>query len=233
MRLVSPLSPLHVLTAEQTRVQIDETHRRNQIPIVVGGTAYWIQHLLFPGRLAALDENTAPQTGPDATSGSGEPPPTPSAQLQGAIASIPHELRPLFDVLPGRPPVADTHASEAFNLHRLLAAIDPPIAQRWHWKDTRKVLRSLELIKETGRLSSEIIAEQSRTAPPPRYERTLRRADIVLIGRAHPQISHAVFLALRTAGRPESSVGCPRRPDARGNLTAACCTSRRITKRFV
>lgn len=176
MRFVSSLSPLHVSTAEQTRAQIDETHRRNQIPIVVGGTAYWIQHLLFPGRLAALDEKAAPPTGRDATSGSGElppSPPTPSALLQGAIASIPQDLRPLFDVLPGRPPAADTHASEAFNLHRLLAAIDPPVAHRWHWKDTRKVLRSLELIKETGRLSSEIISEQSQTAPPPRYARTL------------------------------------------------------------
>jgi len=50
--------------------------------------------------------------------------------------------------------------------------LDPIVASRWHWRDTRKVLRSLRIITETGRLPSEIIAEQSKTELTARY-RTL------------------------------------------------------------
>lgn len=56
-------------------------------------------------------------------------------------------------------------------MHRLLQALDPAVASRWHWRDSRKVLRSLRIIAETGRLPSEIIAEQSETELTARYVR--------------------------------------------------------------
>ncbi|KAG1836655.1 tRNA isopentenyltransferase [Suillus subalutaceus] len=132
---------------------IDETHRMDMIPIIVGGTSYWIQHLIFPNRL-----------------------PTPGQSLSDSvaqsIANLPPELLELFNALPEHPPSAASHPQDALLLHNLLTALDEPVAQRWHWRDTRKVMGSLRVIKDTGKAPSEIIIEQSKTALIPRY-RTL------------------------------------------------------------
>lgn len=79
------------------------------------------------------------------------------------------EERDLFAKLPDPPPSASTDPDAALAMHKLLQALDPVVASRWHWKDTRKVLRSLRIIAETGRLPSEIIAEQSETDLTARY----------------------------------------------------------------
>lgn len=81
------------------------------------------------------------------------------------------ELLHLFYSLPESPPSAGTDPDAAFKMHNLLSVLDPVVASRWHWRDTRKVLRSLEIIKETGRKASDIIAEQSSrdTVSEPRF----------------------------------------------------------------
>lgn len=122
---------------------------------------------MFPGRLGVFDETTSevPVVPPISTEL--------SERLTLALSDLPSELRVLYDDLPDQPPIAATDPDAASTLHRLLTLLDPVVAQRWHWKDTRKVLRSLKIIKESGRLCSEIIQEQSATDPPPRY--VLRR----------------------------------------------------------
>lgn len=134
----------------------------NQIPIVVGGTSYWIQHLLFPNRLAIKDLDP---TSPAVTS-SGFPM---SVSLQDSVSQLPPNLFNLWTALPESPPNAGTHPEGALSLHELLQALDPPVAYRWHWRDTRKVLRSLQIMKETRRTPSEIISEQSESALIPRW----------------------------------------------------------------
>jgi tRNA dimethylallyltransferase len=107
---------------------------------------------MFPNRLAS-----------DTTSALKEGTKTPSMSpgLVNSITSLPPQLRILFDELPEHPPSATLDPDAAFNLHTLLTSLDPLIATRWHWKDTRKVLRSLNIVKESGRRASELIAEQS------------------------------------------------------------------------
>jgi len=109
----------------------------------VGGTSYWIQHLIFPNRLIGKDP------GQSFSSHSSE------------NSKLSPEERDLLDKLPDPPPSASTDPDSALAMHRLLQTLDPTVASRWHWKDTRKVHRSLKIIAETGRLPSEIIAEQS------------------------------------------------------------------------
>ncbi|KAF8892663.1 IPP transferase-domain-containing protein [Infundibulicybe gibba] len=130
---------------------IDETHARNQIPIIVGGTSYWIQHLIFPNRLPTVP--TTPQVPHD------------------LIASLPPHLLTLYLSLPDHPPLAESDPDAAFLLHSLLTALDPAVAARWHWKDTRKVLRSLRVIAETGQRHSDIMIQQARddATTKPRY----------------------------------------------------------------
>lgn len=160
-------------------MQIDETHRRNQLPIVVGGTSYWMQHLVFSGRLVSkFDESDTEQHDEkDATE-----PAQISKQLATAIAATSPELLKIYENLPDVPPLAASEPDEAFTLHSLLASLDPAVASRWHWKDTRKVLRSLQIIKQSGRLSSDIIHEQSQTVNGPRY--------IVCLLHAIPLFTH-------------------------------------------
>jgi tRNA dimethylallyltransferase len=131
-----------------------------QIPIVVGGTSYWIQHLLFPNRLISFGKSMSNATESTCL----------SAELMSIVAQLPQDLIDLFNTLPEHPPSASLDAEAAFSLHSLLSALDPPIAARWHWRDTRKVLRSLSIIKETGRKASDMISAQAETDTQPRYD---------------------------------------------------------------
>ena len=142
--------------------QVEETHRRNQVPIVVGGTSYWIQHLIFPERMASLDKSE--DDSPDVHG-----PTPPSTAFMSALASLPAELLSLFNNLPEQAPTADLDPQLSLDLHKLLAHLDPVVSQRWHWRDSRKVLTNLRLIQENRRLASEIIKEQSQLTSNPRY----------------------------------------------------------------
>lgn len=137
-------------------------HHRKEIPIVVGGTSYWIQHLIFPNRLSKPNEP------PSSFDMPWDP------ELQKAIDSLPEALHSLFQDLPQEPPSAKTDPDAAFQLHALLLHLDPPVGQRWHWKDTRKVLHSLNIIRSARRRASDIIAQQAEevTSSQPRF-RTL------------------------------------------------------------
>jgi tRNA dimethylallyltransferase len=136
------------------------------VPIVVGGTSYWIQHLVFSDRLIGFPQD------PSTTTKSAPKNPEETQDLLAPV--IDPELLHLFSSLPETPPSASSDADAASQLYRLLSAIDPIMASRWHWSDTRKVLRSLEIIKEKGRKASDIIAEQEsrNAASEPRF-RTL------------------------------------------------------------
>ncbi|RDX45420.1 tRNA isopentenyltransferase [Lentinus brumalis] len=144
---------------------IDETHARDEVPIVVGGTSYWIQHLIFPERMASFHKPSGEPT-------SKSVPSPPSEAYANALACLPSEMLSLFNNLPEAAPSADTDPHLTMSLHQLLTMLDPLVAQRWHWRDSRKVLTNLRIIQENRRLASEIIREQSQTTLKPRY-RTL------------------------------------------------------------
>ena len=131
-------------------------HENHELPIIVGGTSYWIQHLIFPNRLIPKDSVSRPHSPPLVEAPWSE-------QLLLSIASLPPDLLLLFHHLPEEPPSAKVNPDEAFRLHSLLSILDPVVSQRWHWKDTRKVLRSLQIIKECRQRPSDIIVEQSST----------------------------------------------------------------------
>lgn len=135
-------------------IKIDETHRMGQVPIVVGGTSYWIQHLLFPGRLSSPSNARGSI---QATISKNHMTP----DLKNSVDSLPPELLILLDDLPLNAPSANENPEMASAMHRLLSLLDAPMANRWHWRDTRKVLRTLQILRESGRRPSKIIEEQS------------------------------------------------------------------------
>ena len=130
-------------------------HENNELPIIVGGTSYWMQHLIFPNRLVSKDSGLRSQSPPPLAE------PSWSEQLLLSIKSLPPDLLLLLQHLPEEPPSAKVNPDGAFRLHSLLSILDPIVSQRWHWKDTRKVLRSLQIIKQCRQRPSDIIAEQS------------------------------------------------------------------------
>ena len=91
-----------------------------------------------------------------------------SDELAGIVSRIPKNLLARFQFLPERPPSASIDPEAALSLHRLLTILDPSLGSRWHWRDTRKVLRSLRIIKETGKQVSEVLREQSQIDMNPR-----------------------------------------------------------------
>ena len=84
------------------------------------------------------------------------------------LSQITGDLRQLYDALPEAPPSAADDPAGALALYNLLQALDPVVAARWHWRDTRKVLRNLNIMKDSGRKVSEILQEQSAVALSPR-----------------------------------------------------------------
>src|SRR5258705_376472 len=96
--------------------QIDEMHENKELPIIVGGTSYWIQHLIFPDRLVSKD--IVPRTPYHI-----EEEKTWSPELAESFVSLPAELLEIFKDLPADPPSAKTNPDLAFKLHTLLSVL--------------------------------------------------------------------------------------------------------------
>ncbi|EFP77220.2 uncharacterized protein PGTG_03176 [Puccinia graminis f. sp. tritici CRL 75-36-700-3] len=186
--------------------KITEIDHKGSLPILVGGTGYYIQNLILPGRLTkdvqspdALSELMTKKDihatkSPDFNQSSilddseeilercrqnGFDP-----NLLASLKSIsldhlrlvfllphlppfssPKEFPPDFpiELLPPKyqPPQA-TAEDLCIGLHEALQSIDPVMAGRWHWRDLRKVRRSLEVALCSGKLMSNLVAEQDQ-----------------------------------------------------------------------
>lgn len=186
VRAVPPFSSCCRSDCRSTQTR--ELRQRGAVPIAVGGTSYYLQHLVFPDRLAGPLPPSRPATPPAEFSASADtaerrsladvaqfPP-----DLRTCIESLPAELLDLFlafpalpaistpDEFPPRfplqllPPRLRSPATLAPALYSLLQAVDPKSAERWHWRDIRKVQRSLAIVWE-GRRWDEVVQEQRET----------------------------------------------------------------------
>jgi tRNA A37 N6-isopentenylltransferase MiaA len=131
---------------------------QRELPLVVGGTTYYVQHLLFPGKVvtARLAEgrggDTEPREANVATSPANE-------ELMQRIKKLPQQEAATWEAvvstsrntLPGVPPL---------HLWQLLDKLDPDMAKRWHPQDSRKISNSLRVIADTGRPHSDWVREQ-------------------------------------------------------------------------
>ncbi|KAM5439671.1 tRNA dimethylallyltransferase, mitochondrial [Microsporum ferrugineum] len=119
---------------------IDEIRSRGKVPILVGGTHYYTQSVLFHEPL--LDEGV-----------SGDETSKQSEQLQNnEILTTDSRNAVDFSILDATPE----------EVYQKLKEVDPVMANRWHPKEKRKVRRSLEIYLQTGRPASEIYEEQKR-----------------------------------------------------------------------
>ncbi|KAH8689684.1 putative tRNA isopentenyltransferase [Talaromyces proteolyticus] len=115
---------------------IQDIHSRGKIPILVGGTSYYVQSVLFNDGLVDSGKEDSKQA-PDEDY---------NVRQEGQSES---KDWPILDA-----PV-ETMLDK-------LREVDPIMADRWHIKEVRKIRRSLEIYLKTGRPASEIYAEQQR-----------------------------------------------------------------------
>lgn len=127
----------------------EEMLERKQVPIIVGGTSYYTQHLLFPGNVVAQRSQTR-------RSETKQPQ---SSALSSALASLDATLTETWKIVQDTPP-AVLPPVESTRLWSLLDALDPTMASRWHPLDGRKIANSLRVIVDTGRPCSEWIQEE-------------------------------------------------------------------------
>ena len=112
---------------------IEEIRSRGKLPILVGGTHYYTQSLLFRDRLAEAEE--------DVVGGESK-----KEEAQGPT----EDLEDKYPIL----------KESTEKLLARLQDVDPVMAERWHPNDRRKIQRSLEIYLQTGRKASDIYAEQ-------------------------------------------------------------------------
>lgn len=137
---------------------------KGKVPIVCGGTTYYLQHLLFPGRLITTTTTTTPEgrsTEAKEADLSSDP------RFQQLSEDQKHLLGQVSTGNTAKVDLASKAAADptlAMQLWKLLQALDPTMASRWHYKDSRKVANSLRVYKETGRPHSVWIAEQDSSS---------------------------------------------------------------------
>uniref|UniRef100_H2YDP6 tRNA dimethylallyltransferase n=1 Tax=Ciona savignyi TaxID=51511 RepID=H2YDP6_CIOSA len=109
---------------EQTLKLIDEIQSRKKIPILVGGTNYYVQSILWDLLLKTKCNSQFSEENET-------------------------ERKEMWE-------------TESSVLHKMLMEVDPASAKVIHPKDKRKIVRALEVFKQTGKLQSNLIEEQRR-----------------------------------------------------------------------
>lgn len=115
---------------------IDRLLQDDKSPIIVGGTTYYIETLLWE---VLISSNERAKENAD----------TKSAYNSLSIEDILHRFK-----------VNESERDSPTILHDLLSKIDPSMAQSLHSNNVRKIRRALEVYIETGRPMSGLLAEQ-------------------------------------------------------------------------
>uniref|UniRef100_A0A224ZAS9 tRNA dimethylallyltransferase n=1 Tax=Rhipicephalus zambeziensis TaxID=60191 RepID=A0A224ZAS9_9ACAR len=138
---------------------IDNLANRNKLPIIVGGTNYYIESLLWK-ILVRPEQEPEDQAGFDSN----------RVLLRDVVGSF-LETRTDIDsetsdavttLLSDKPDDASLGDVSTEHLYKCLEIVDPERAVRLHPKDRRKIERSLQIFQVHGRPHSDIIEEQQQ-----------------------------------------------------------------------
>jgi tRNA dimethylallyltransferase len=152
---------------DYTKAAVDTAQKlssENIQPIVVGGTNYYLQSLLWTQKIIETAK-IAPSPNTTTSNGLAEKP----KARDSAHPSLPSEIKQsLQNILEKTDPRTNTPNQiksfyEKTNVHNTLKSIDLKMGNRWHPKDFRKIRRSLEIYYTTGLKQSEIIETQSKS----------------------------------------------------------------------
>ncbi|XP_069079531.1 tRNA dimethylallyltransferase [Pleurodeles waltl] len=147
---------------------IEEIFARNKIPIVVGGTNYYIESLLWKTlidtKAKSYNGNTPQSLPADKAKQEKQHIQTPYMEAESRYLKDEVEVNSTLHgaVIPQI--VTDRKAQleqlDCQELHRRLSQVDPGMAAKLHPNDKRKVARSLQVFEETGISHSEHLRRQ-------------------------------------------------------------------------
>jgi tRNA A37 N6-isopentenylltransferase MiaA len=138
---------------------------RGVLPVIVGGTTYYLQHLVLPGRLVSVPSSGDEKYDDDRpVTAQEQKTPSDVAKIAQEACSVPLEAEQLSLLLRI---AALSHSAtlddvDPMMIWKLLYHLDEPMARRWHFRDTRKIVRSIKVLIETGKRHSDLIEEQQQ-----------------------------------------------------------------------
>lgn len=192
---VSPLKEFSVVEFRNMALPlIEDIKKRGKVPIVVGGTNYYIESVLWDVLIG--------EDGSTSSSSSGEESDSPARAIkkrkkiqsielavstetageevavhgEEAINSNQTEKMSGNQVLADGACVEGKESSSKTSLYERLREVDPAMADRLHPSDSRKIARSLQVYEQHGKPHSKILQEQqqrlggSAYGGPQRYE---------------------------------------------------------------
>lgn len=143
--------------ADTNRI-VSKLRAQAKLPIICGGTTYYLQHLLFPGRLVST---------PNADAGVDLEQNETYRGLGSEERELLHQVSPENEAKVDLATRATQDGELGMKLWQLLQRVDPAMAQRWHYRDARKIANSLRVYKETGIPHSQWIAQQDSSPIAP------------------------------------------------------------------
>ena len=147
---LDPDAPWTVVDFHQAALpRISEIEERGKVPVLVGGTHYYLEALLFETLVASHGERE----------GEGE---------GDGLRHEPHEhsVQPAH---PGLLAAINEGTLSSKEMHAKLEAVDAAMARRLHPNNIRKVHRSLEVYATRGVPHSELLAAQAAAGPRLRH----------------------------------------------------------------
>jgi tRNA dimethylallyltransferase len=142
--LTEPTWTVGQFTREAAKI-IDEISSRDRVPILVGGTHYYLQSMLFNDALVV--DSPADQDQSEDSRNNNNYVGDKYPEFLNA-----EEQDKKWPILTAGPEAVLEE----------LRRVDPVMASRWHPKDSRKIRRSLIIYLQTGRRASDIYAEQEQ-----------------------------------------------------------------------
>ncbi|KAJ3043394.1 hypothetical protein HDV00_005092 [Rhizophlyctis rosea] len=135
---VDPSCEYSVSEFERDALQaISQIHSRNKIPIIVGGTNYYIQTILFHNKIIPSHPT------PGISSSSSPDTPHPSLSTHPLLSQITSALAK-SDLRTSTEDEVRAYA-QSDDMWKLLKEVDPGMAVKWHPRADRKIRRSLQM----------------------------------------------------------------------------------------
>lgn len=125
---------------------IQQIHNENKLPIVVGGTYYYIESILYDKLIR--------------TEGSDEDVLTLTTDGESAVNYTEKDLENPDDFFRHAIRTFGFDEVDSVKLHNLLRLVDEEAANRLHPNDKRKIVRALQVYQKTNRKYSDLIDEQ-------------------------------------------------------------------------
>ncbi|KAH3756398.1 tRNA dimethylallyltransferase [Pelomyxa schiedti] len=166
----------------EARRLVAEIEGRGHVPIIVGGSHYYVYSLLWGELIADPDGNGNPETG-TATPNRIESEISTESEaerrlkienaemIRAALQNLEAEKNSAKDGAGGASPLVKQQ------LFDVLSRVDPAMAQKWHINETRKIVRCLNFYLQNGRPYSQAAAEKRVCESKPEYEPCLLWVD--------------------------------------------------------